>query len=67
MAPVEKVKQPHMVGMADDQPFTLAGLWENWKDPDIGEWVCTFTIVTTTANMLVGRLHDRMPVIVAPG
>lgn len=26
----------------------------------------TFTIVTTDANELVGRLHDRMPVIIAP-
>jgi hypothetical protein len=22
-----------------NQPFTLAGLWENWKEPDTGEWI----------------------------
>jgi putative SOS response-associated peptidase YedK len=27
-------KQPYAIGMADGEPFTLAGLWENWKDPD---------------------------------
>jgi putative SOS response-associated peptidase YedK len=27
----------------------------------------TFTIVTTTPNALMAPLHDRMPVIVAPG
>jgi putative SOS response-associated peptidase YedK len=61
-----KQKQPYMIAMKDGQPFTLAALWENWKDPDSGEWVRTFTTVTTDANELVGRLHDRMPVIVAP-
>jgi putative SOS response-associated peptidase YedK len=28
--------------------------------------VRTFTIITTDANELVGRLHDRMPVVIAP-
>ena len=60
------VKQPYAIGMADGEPFTLAGLWENWKDPDSGEWQRTFTIVTTEANELVGKVHDRMPVIIAP-
>ncbi|WP_375459855.1 SOS response-associated peptidase [uncultured Enterovirga sp.] len=59
---VGKVKQPYAIGMTDGQPFTLAGLWENWKDPDSGEWTRTFTIVTTSANDLVAKLHDRMPV-----
>jgi putative SOS response-associated peptidase YedK len=60
------VKQPYAIGMADGEPFTLAGLWENWKDPTSGEWQRTFTIVTTEANELVAKLHDRMPVVVAP-
>lgn len=63
---IGKVKQPYAIGMADRQPFTLAGLWENWKDRDSGEWVRTFTIVTTEANELVSKLHDRMPVVIAP-
>src|SRR5215212_4509939 len=52
--------------MASGEPFTLAGLWENWKDPATGEWIRTFTIITTDANELVGELHDRMPVVIAP-
>jgi putative SOS response-associated peptidase YedK len=61
---VGRVKQPCAIGMADGQPFTLAGLWENWKDPDSGEWTRTITIVTTSANELVAKLHDRMPVVI---
>src|SRR5215213_10386019 len=63
---VGKEKRPYMIAMLDRQPFTLAGLWENWKDPETGEWVRTFTIITTDANELVAELHDRMPVIIAP-
>jgi putative SOS response-associated peptidase YedK len=30
---VGKEKRPYLIGMATGEPFTLAGLWENWKDP----------------------------------
>ena len=63
---VGKEKLPYMIAMAGVEPFTLAGLWENWKDPESGEWIRTFTIITTKANELVSALHDRMPVIIAP-
>src|SRR5215213_1051067 len=63
---IGNVKQPFLIAMRSGEPFTLAGLWENWKEPATGEWVRTFTIVTTDANELVARLHDRMPVIIAP-
>jgi putative SOS response-associated peptidase YedK len=32
-----------------------------------GEWVRTFAIITTDANKLVAEIHDRMPLIFAPG
>jgi putative SOS response-associated peptidase YedK len=63
---VGKEKRPYMIAMADRAPFTLAGLWENWKDPESGEWVRTFTIITTNANDMVAGLHDRMPVVIGP-
>jgi hypothetical protein len=30
--------------MKDGRPFTFAGLWENWKDPESEEWLRTYTI-----------------------
>jgi putative SOS response-associated peptidase YedK len=63
---IGKVKQPFLIAMKSGAPFTLAGLWENWKEPTTGEWIRTFTIVTTDANELVSQLHDRMPVIIGP-
>ena len=49
--------------MKDGRPFTFAGLWENWKDPESGEWVRTCTIITGEPNELVAQIHPRMPVI----
>lgn len=63
---VGKERQPYLITMQNGEPFTLAGLWENWKNPATGEWTRTFTIITTEANPLVRKLHDRMPVIIAP-
>jgi hypothetical protein len=42
--------------------MALAGLWENWPSP-AGEWVRSFTIITTTPNDLCAELHNRMPVV----
>jgi putative SOS response-associated peptidase YedK len=51
--------------MRDREPFALAGLWENWKDPATQEWGRTYTIITTKPNEVVALLHDRMPLILA--
>jgi putative SOS response-associated peptidase YedK len=59
-----KAKQPFAIGMSDGRPFGLAGVWENWKHPETQEWLRTFCIITTTANELVGQIHDRVPVII---
>ena len=56
-------KQPYAIAMKDRSPFGIAALWENWKDPSTGDWVRTFTALTTPANELVARIHDRMPAI----
>jgi putative SOS response-associated peptidase YedK len=61
-----KTRQPYAIAMQDDSPFALAGIWENWQHPETKEWVRTFCIITTAANELVGQIHDRMPVIIAP-
>ena len=58
-------KQPHHIQGKDGQPFALAGLWERWRDKD-GQPVETCTTLTTEANGVVRRHHDRMPVV-APG
>ena len=63
----QRAKQPYAIAMQDGSPFGIAGLWENWKDSDSGEWIRTFAVITTDANELVAGIHDRMPAILAPG
>jgi putative SOS response-associated peptidase YedK len=53
--------------MKDGAPFGLAGLWENWCDPNTGEWERTFAVITVPSNELVGQIHNRMPAILKPG
>ena len=62
----EKAKQPYAIAMKDGEPFGLAGLWENWKNPRTGQWERTFAIITVPSNDLVGQIHDRMPAILEP-
>lgn len=60
-----KKKLPILYEQPEHRPFALAGLWESWRGPagDAAEPLDTFTIVTTTANDLASRVHDRMPVV----
>ena len=58
------VKIPHHIGRKDGAPFALAGLWDQWAGPQGAVLSCS--IIVTTANAFMQRLHDRMPVILAP-
>ena len=61
-----KTKQPFAFRLRDDGPLAFAGLWDAWKDPT-GEWLQSFSIVTTGANELMSAaVHTRMPVILHP-
>lgn len=55
-------KQPFCIEVNDGELFAFAGLWERWKKPD-GEWVKSFSILTTAPNAVTSTVHDRMPVI----
>jgi len=58
-------KQPYYITSATGHALGFAGLWEQWCAPD-GEEVESCTILTTDPNITVSRLHNRMPVILAP-
>ena len=40
----------------------MAGIWETWHD-SAGVPTESFAILTTQANALAAKVHDRMPVI----
>jgi putative SOS response-associated peptidase YedK len=67
-APGEGGKRPFRIQLATHEPFAMAGLWDGWREPAAGldaPWLKSCTIVTTPANALVAKLHDRMPAILA--
>jgi putative SOS response-associated peptidase YedK len=62
-------KQPFFIHHADGSVLAMAGLYEIWRDPTKAEdapdrfrWTCT--ILTTTAQDDLGRIHDRAPLLV---
>jgi putative SOS response-associated peptidase YedK len=63
------MKQPFFITPADGSVLAMAGLYEIWRDrslpeddPEAFRWTCT--ILTTEAEDEIGRIHDRMPLIV---
>jgi len=55
-------KQPMYIHKKDNMPFAMAGVWEHWHSNE--EHVLeSCTIITTSANPLISKLHERMPVI----
>ncbi|MBR1221465.1 SOS response-associated peptidase [Bradyrhizobium sp. U87765 SZCCT0131] len=56
----------HTISLLTREPFGVAGIWDNWKDPETSRWERTFAIVTVPANALLATIHDRMPAILNP-
>lgn len=50
--------------MKDDSIFSFAGLYDTWKDTVSGKEIKSYTIITTQPNEVVGKIHNRMPVII---
>lgn len=62
----KKPKIPWYIQLKSQKPFAFAGLWSSWIDTSSDEELVTSTIITTSANALLEKIHDRMPVILNP-
>jgi len=63
-------KIPYFIGLKDQVGFALAGLYDQWTNPETSEKTDTFTVITTRANPMLEEIHNlkkRMPVILSPG
>jgi len=62
----EAGKNPFFISRRDDQPFGMAGLWDEWAKGD-GKGkdnpLRTCTVITTPANEFMQSMHHRMPVL----
>ena len=60
-------KQPVFITLPGGKPFAFAGLWETWQDKAEPESVYrSCTIITREAVGTLRKIHDRMPLILAP-
>ena len=64
-------KQPFFIRPKDGSILAMAGLYELWRDPAKGDddptrWLWTCTVITTDAEDDLGRIHDRMPLMLTP-
>jgi len=69
--PKKAAKQPYYIRREDGGVLAFAGLYELWRDKDRPDddpesWLWTATIITTRAEDEVGRIHDRMPMVIEP-
>ena len=62
-------RQPWRFTVDGGEPFAFAGIctrkeWEDEEDRGFEDgWLYSCTIVTTTPNEVVAKVHDRMPAI----
>lgn len=54
---------PHYFELLNAEQFAVAGLYEYWPGQDGMEPVESFAVITTAANEMAARIHDRMPAI----
>jgi len=65
-------KQPYYIHSADGNSLAFAGLYELWRDKRVPDddpdaWLWSATIITTSAPDELGRIHDRMPMVIGRG
>lgn len=59
----ENRKVPYYFRSLRGELLPMAGIWDNWKNPD-GETVFSYIVITTNSNKELSNIHNRMPVII---
>lgn len=58
-----KPKQPFYISNEDGSLLSMAGLYEEWANPQTGEVVTTVSILTRESVGEIAKVHHRMPVL----
>ena len=58
---VGRARDPYLMKMRNGRTFAFAGVWDRWGSGAARVESCA--ILTTAANELVAKVHDRMPVV----
>lgn len=55
-------KKPFRIVLKENKLFSMAGIWDTWKEKH-GDPVYSFAVITTDPNSMMASIHNRMPVI----
>ena len=61
-----KRKEKYRIQLKNEPVFGLAGLYSSWTNPNNGEIIDSFSLLTTAANEIMAEIHNikkRMPLI----
>ncbi|WP_342647361.1 SOS response-associated peptidase family protein [Mucilaginibacter sp. CSA2-8R] len=62
----EQIKYPYQVTVKDHEYFFMPGLYNEWLDPETGQFVNTVAFGITDSNTIMSQIHNskkRMPTI----
>jgi len=57
-------KQPYFMTRRDEEPLVFGGIWSTWGTQSAQ--LLTFSVITLPAAGELTRVHDRMPLVLAP-
>jgi putative SOS response-associated peptidase YedK len=60
-------RQPYYCARRDGSVMTVAGLWDEWCNPDSGQLTRSCSMMIGEPNRFVAEVCDRMPVILERG
>src|SRR5580692_12361755 len=68
----DKAKKPFYIYRTDGGILAFAGIYELWRNSEVPDdhedaWYWSGTIITTDATDEIGKIHDRTPMVIAPG
>ena len=67
--PKGKQKLKYLITNKAREIYTMAGIWSEWENPENGELVKSYSMITQPANELMSEIHNtkqRMPLILNP-
>ena len=67
--PKGKQKLKYLITNEASEIYTIGGIWSEWENPENGEVVKSYSMVTHEANELMSEIHNtkkRMPFILNP-
>lgn len=59
-------KKPYVVYIERHKVFTMAGVYDIWKDRQTNEFHCTYAVISTFSCKRLSRFSPAMPVIISP-